>query len=691
MIENEENIESEYPNTLTRVGGMYKEWFLDYASYVILERAVPDLMDGLKPVQRRILHSMFDLEDGRYNKVANIVGHTMQYHPHGDASISDAMVQIGQKELLIDMQGNWGNIYTGDKAAASRYIEARLSKFALEVVFNPKTTNWQLSYDGRKKEPIHLPVKFPLLLAQGAEGIAVGLSTKILPHNFNELIDGSIKYLKGRSFKLYPDFQTGGSIDIKNYNDGNRGGRVKVRAKVEKYEKNIIIIKEIPYGTTTASLIESIIKASEKGKLKIKKIEDNTSSEVEVLVYLPSGSSIQKSIDSLYAFTQCEVSISPLCCIISDNKPHFLGVREILKISADNTKDLLKRELEIQLAELENQWHTISLERIFIENRIYRDIEEKTTWDDVISTIDNGLEPFKNRLKRDITVDDIKKLTEIPIRKISKFDLDKVKEKLVNIEANIEEVKNNLEHIVEYTIQYFTHLKKQYGKDKKRKTIIEEFDDLDKKKISIKNQKLYVNREEGFVGTSMKKDELVCECSDLDDIIIFTEEGIMKVIKVDSKVFVGKNIKHISLFNADSKSKIYNLIYRDGKNGTSYMKRFKVSGVIRDKEYVLTQGKDLSKILYFSVNSVEEADLVTVYLRKKPSLRKDKFEQDFGDLITKGRDSKGNIVTKDSIRKVSYKSRGSVSKKDSEIDNIEVKDEQQVSNDSEKNQTKLNF
>ena len=690
MIENEENIDSEYPNTLTRVGGMYKEWFLDYASYVILERAVPDITDGLKPVQRRILHSMFDLEDGRYNKVANIVGHTMQYHPHGDASISDAMVQIGQKELLIDMQGNWGNIYTGDKAAASRYIEARLSKFALEVVFNPKTTNWQLSYDGRKKEPIHLPVKFPLLLAQGAEGIAVGLSTKILPHNFNELIDGSIKYLKGRSFKLYPDFQTGGSIDIKNYNDGNRGGRVKVRAKVEKYEKNIIIIKEIPYGTTTASLIESIIKASEKGKLKIKKIEDNTSSEVEVLVYLPSGSSIQKSIDSLYAFTQCEVSISPLCCIISDNKPHFLGVREILKISADNTKDLLKRELEIQLTELENQWHTISLERIFIENRIYRDIEEKTTWDDVISTIDNGLEPFKNRLKRDITVDDIKKLTEIPIRKISKFDLDKVKEKLVNIEANIEEVKNNLEHIVEYTIQYFTHLKKQYGKDKKRKTLVEEFDDLDKKKISIKNQKLYVNREEGFVGTSMRKDELVCDCSDLDDIIIFTEDGIMKVIKVDSKVFVGKNIKHISLFNSDSKNKIYNLIYRDGKNGTSFMKRFKVSGVIRDKEYDLTQGKDLSKVLYFSVNNFDEADVVTVYLRKKASLRKDKFEQDFGDLIIKGRDSKGNIVTKDSIRKVSYKSKGSITEKN-KIDEIEVQDEQQVSDENDEAQTKLEF
>ena len=691
MIEDEENINLEHSNTLTKVGGMYKEWFLDYASYVILERAVPDLMDGLKPVQRRILHSMFDLEDGRYNKVANVVGHTMQYHPHGDASISDAMVQIGQKELLIDMQGNWGNIYTGDKAAASRYIEARLSKFALEVVFNPKTTNWQLSYDGRKKEPIHLPVKFPLLLAQGAEGIAVGLSTKILPHNFNELIDGSIKYLKGRNFKLFPDFQTGGSIDVKNYNDGNRGGRVKVRAKVEKYEKNTIIIKEIPYGTTTASLIESIIKASEKGKLKIKKIEDNTSSEVEVLVYLPSGSSLQKSIDSLYAFTQCEVSISPLCCIISNNKPQFLGVKDMLKISTDNTKDLLKKELDIQLQELENQWHTISLERIFIENRIYRDIEEITTWDEVISTIETGLKPFEKKLKREISIDDIKKLTEIPIRKISKFDLDKVKEKLSNIETNIEEVKNNLLHLVDYTIQYFTYLKKHFGKEKKRKTIIDEFDELDKRKISIKNYKLYVNREEGFVGTSMKKDELICECSDLDDVIIFTEDGIMKVIKVDSKVFVGKNIKHISLFNSESKNKVYNLIYRDGKNGTSYIKRFKVSGVIRDKEYNLTQGKDLSKILYFSVNNIDEADKVMVYLRKKASLRKDKIEQDFGDLIIKGRDSKGNIVTKDSVRKVSYKSKSSIIEKTENIDDIEVKDEQQVSNDADQNQTKLKF
>ena len=691
MIENEENINTEDLNSLIKVGGMYKEWFLDYASYVILERAVPDLMDGLKPVQRRILHSMFDLEDGRYNKVANVVGHTMQYHPHGDASISDAMVQVGQKELLIDMQGNWGNIYTGDKAAASRYIEARLSKFALEVVFNPKTTNWQLSYDGRKKEPIHLPVKFPLLLAQGAEGIAVGLSTKILPHNFNELIDGSIKHLKGRSFKLYPDFQTGGSIDIKNYNDGNRGGRVKVRALVEKYDKNIIKIKEIPFGTTTASLIESIIKASEKGKLKIKKIEDNTSSNVEVLVYLPSGASMQKSIDSLFAFTQCEVSISPLCCIISDNKPEFLGVKDILKTSTENTKDLLKKELEIQLNELESQWHTISLERIFIENRIYRDIEEKTTWDDVISTIDMGLEPFKKNLKREVSVDDIKKLTEIPIRKISKFDLNKVKEKLNTIEITIEEVKNNLNHIIDYTIQYFTHLKKHYGKERKRKTVIEEFDDLDKKKISIKNQKLYVNKEEGFIGTSLKKDEFISDCSDLDDVIVFTKQGIMKVVKVDSKVFIGKDILHVSLFNSDIKEKTYNLIYRDGKNGTSFMKRFKISGVIRDKEYNLTQGKEGSEVLYFSSNTKGIADVVTIHLRKRSSIKKIKWEVDFGDLAIKGRDSKGNIVTKYTIRKVSYREKNSIEKIIKKIDEIEVNDEEQISDNSKENQTKLNF
>jgi len=691
MSDKNDNINIEDSNYLTKVGGMYKEWFLEYASYVILERAVPDLMDGLKPVQRRILHSMFDLEDGRYNKVANIVGHTMQYHPHGDASISDAIVQVGQKELLIDMQGNWGNIYTGDSAAASRYIEARLSKFALEVVFNPKTTNWQLSYDGRKKEPVHLPVKFPLLLAQGAEGIAVGLSTKILPHNFNELIDGSVKYLKGRSFKLFPDFQTGGSIDVSNYNDGNRGGRVKVRATLEKYDKSTIVIKEIPYGTTTASLIESIIKASEKGKVKIKKIEDNTSAEVEILVYLPSGASIQKTIDSLFAFTQCEVSISPLCCVISENKPQFLGVRDMLKISTDNTKDLLKKELEIQLDELENQWHYISLERIFIENRIYREIEEKTTWDEVLSTIDSGLDPFKSKLKKDITVDDIKKLTEIPIRKISKFDLNKVKDKLDSIEVNIEEVKNNLNHLVDYTIQYFTHLKKYYGKDNKRKTKIDEFDELDKKTISIKNYKLYVNKAEGFVGTSLKKDEFVCDCSDLDDIIVFTSDGIMKVVKVDSKLFVGRNILHVSLFNSKSKETLYNLIYRDGKSGTSYMKRFKVSGVIRDKEYNLTQGKEGSEVLYFSKNSKDEADIVTVYLRNRSSLKKLKWELDFADLTTKGRDSKGNIVTKYNIRKISYKEKNKIGEKIKNIKQIDVNDEKHVKSNDDESQTRFEF
>lgn len=691
MSDKNDNINIEDSNYLTKVGGMYKEWFLEYASYVILERAVPDLMDGLKPVQRRILHSMFDLEDGRYNKVANIVGHTMQYHPHGDASISDAIVQVGQKELLIDMQGNWGNIYTGDSAAASRYIEARLSKFALEVVFNPKTTNWQLSYDGRKKEPVHLPVKFPLLLAQGAEGIAVGLSTKILPHNFNELIDGSVKYLKGRSFKLFPDFQTGGSIDVSNYNDGNRGGRVKVRATLEKYDKSTIVIKEIPYGTTTASLIESIIKASEKGKVKIKKIEDNTSAEVEILVYLPSGASIQKTIDSLFAFTQCEVSISPLCCVISDNKPQFLGVRDMLKISTDNTKDLLKKELEIQLDELENQWHYISLERIFIENRIYREIEEKTTWDEVLSTIDSGLDPFKSKLKKDITVDDIKKLTEIPIRKISKFDLNKVKDKLDSIEVNIEEVKNNLNHLVDYTIEYFTHLKKYYGKDNERKTKIDEFDELDKKTISIKNYKLYVNKAEGFVGTSLKKDEFVCDCSDLDDIIVFTSDGIMKVVKVDSKLFVGRNILHVSLFNSKSKETLYNLIYRDGKSGTSYMKRFKVSGVIRDKEYNLTQGKEGSEVLYFSKNSKDEADIVTVYLRNRSSLKKLKWELDFADLTTKGRDSKGNIVTKYNIRKISYKEKNKIGEKIKNIKQIDVNDEKHVKSNDDESQTRFEF
>ena len=679
-------------NSLLKVGGMYKDWFLDYASYVILERAVPDLFDGLKPVQRRILHSMNTLEDGRYNKVANIVGTTMQFHPHGDASISDAIIQLGQKDLLIDMQGNWGNIYTGDKAAASRYIEARLSKFALEVVFNSKTTKWQLSYDGRKKEPIHLPIKFPLLLAQGAEGIAVGLSTKILPHNFNELIDSSIKHLKGKRFKLYPDFQTGGFIDIKNYNDGNRGGRVKVRAKLEKLDKNSIIIKEIPYGTTTASVIESIIKASDKGKIKLKKIEDNTSSNVEIIVYLKTGSSISKTIDALYAFSQCEVSISPLSCIISNNKPEFIGVSDILKTSTENTRELLKEELEIELEELNNQWHNISLEKIFIENRIYRDIEDKTSWDSVLSSIEEGLKPFTKKLRKQVSLDDIKKLTEIPIKKISKFDLNKVNEKLKSINTNIDEVKNNLEHITDYAIKYFEYLKKEYGSERKRKTKVQEFDDVDKKDISIKNQKLYVNKKDGFIGTGMKKDDYLFDCSDLDDIIVFTNEGLMKVVRVDNKVFIGKNIEKVLLFNDDIKKLIYNLIYRDGKNGTSFIKRFKISGLIRDKEYYLTQGKQGSKLHYFKYHKEgEPADKVIYRLsdnKATKNLRIREFDLDFEDYGIKGRDSKGNIVSKHTIAKVSYKEKSTISSSSiDDINKIEVNDESELPNDEP--QTKL--
>ena len=693
-MNNDEMTSFDDSGSLLKVGGMYKDWFLEYASYVILERAIPDLFDGLKPVQRRILHSMNTLEDGRYNKVANIVGTTMQFHPHGDASISDAIIQLGQKDLLIDMQGNWGNIYTGDKAAASRYIEARLSKFALEVVFNSKTTKWQLSYDGRKKEPIHLPIKYPLLLAQGAEGIAVGLSTKILPHNFNELIDSSIKHLKGKNFKLYPDFQTRGFVDIKNYNDGNRGGRIKVRAKLEKLDKNSITIKEIPYGTTTVSLIESIIKASEKGKIKLKRIEDNTSSNVEIIVYLISGSSVPKTIDALYAFTQCEVSISPLSCIISNNKPEFIGVSDILRTSTENTRELLKEELEIELYELNNQWHSISLEKIFIENRVYRDIEDKTSWESVLSTIEDGLKPYVKKLKKEVSLDDIKKLTEIPIKKISRFDLNKVNEKLKNININIDEVKNNLDHITDYAIRYFEYLKKEYGKERKRKTLIQEFDDLDKRNISIKNQKLYVNKKDGFVGTGMKKEEYLFDCSDLDDVIVFTKEGLMKVIRVDSKVFIGKNIEKVLLFNKENKKLVYNLIYRDGKTGTSYIKRFKVSGVIRDKDYHLTQGKQGSKLHYFKYHKEgDPADKVIYKLSDNKStknLRIKEYPVDFEDYTIKGRDSKGNIATKHTIAKVSYKEKSTISLASKEdVNEIEVTDEKQISDD--KPQTKLNF
>jgi topoisomerase-4 subunit A len=661
--EDKENIENhndsnESTETITRVTGMYKEWFLDYASYVILERAVPGINDGFKPVQRRIMHSMKDLDDGRYNKVANIVGHTMQYHPHGDASIADAMVQLGQKELLIDMQGNWGNILTGDRAAASRYIEARLSKFALDVVFNPKTTEWQASYDGRKKEPVNLPVKFPLLLAQGAEGIAVGLSTKILPHNFIELIEASIKYLKGRSFKILPDFLTGGIADFSNYNDGKRGGKVRVRAKISQLDKKTLVITEIPFATTTSSLIDSILKANDKGKIKIKKIEDNTAANVEILVHLPANISPDKTIDALYAFTNCENSISPLCCIIEDNKPKFIGVSEMLKSSTDYTVHLLKRELEIQLHELEEQWHFASLERIFIENRIYRDIEEEETWQGVIKAIDLGLKPHIKHLKRAITEEDIVRLTEIRIKKISKFDIDKAKQFIESLEEKIAQVKEYLNNLIGYAIDYFKRLKTTYGKDKGRKTEIRSFEDIIATKVVIRNTKLYVNREEGFVGTSLRKNEYVTDCSDIDDIIVFKKDGKMIVTKVASKTFVGKDIIHLAVFKKKDTRTVYNMMYRDGKGGASYMKRFSVTGVTRDKDYDLTPGKSNTIVHYFSANPNGEAEVVTVLLRAVGSIKKLKWDIDFADLALKGRGVRGNTITKFAIRKVEFKSSG---------------------------------
>ncbi|MBP2831963.1 DNA gyrase/topoisomerase IV subunit A [Aquimarina sp. U1-2] len=662
--ENEElhqdiNPEDHQPQeVITKVTGMYKDWFLDYASYVILERAVPAIEDGLKPVQRRILHSMKDLDDGRYNKVANIVGHTMQYHPHGDASISDAMVQVGQKELLIDMQGNWGNILTGDRAAASRYIEARLSKFALDVVYNPKVTEWQLSYDGRKKEPINLPVKFPLLLAQGAEGIAVGLSTKVLPHNFIELINASIKHLQGKRFTLLPDFPTSGIADCTNYNDGNRGGKVRVRAKISQVDKTTLVITEIPFSTTTTTLIDSVLKANEKGKIKIKKIEDNTAAEVEILIHLPSGISPDKTIDALYAFTNCEVSISPLGCVIEENKPNFIGVSEMLRRSTDHTVALLKRELEIQLDELQEQWHFASLERIFIENRIYRDIEEEETWEGVIQAIDKGLQPHIKHLKRAVTEEDIVRLTEIRIKRISKFDIDKAQQKIEALEEEIANVKNHLEHLIEYAIDYFKRLKSTYGKGKERKTEIKIFDDIEATKVVIRNTKLYVNREEGFVGTSLRRDEYVTDCSDIDDIICFTAEGKLMITKVDSKTFIGKNIIHVAVFKKKDKRTIYNMIYQDGRGGASYVKRFAVTSVTRDKEYDLTKGKKGSKISYFSANPNGEAEVVTIFLRQAGSIKKLKFDLDFSDLLIKGRGVKGNIVTKYNIKRVELKEQG---------------------------------
>ncbi|MFV0187464.1 DNA gyrase/topoisomerase IV subunit A [Empedobacter falsenii] len=644
--------------SIKKVSGMYQEWFLDYASYVILERAIPSIYDGLKPVQRRILHSMRELEDGRYNKVANIVGNTMKYHPHGDMAISDAMVQIGQKELLIDMQGNWGNTYTGDRAAASRYIEARLTKFALEVVYNPKTTKWQPSYDGRNKEPIDLPIKFPLLLAQGVEGIAVGLSTKILPHNFNELIDASILHLKGKKFQIFPDFLTSGLIDVSDYNDGLRGGKVRIRAKILQEDKTTLKITEIPFGTTTGSMIDSVLKANDKGKIKIKKIEDNTAAEVEILIHLVPGSSLDKTIDALYAFTDCEISISPNACVINEQTPEFLTVSEILIHNTNNTVDLLKKELEIELDELQEQWHFSSLERIFIENRIYHDIEEEETWEGVIAAIDKGLKPHIAHLVRPVTEEDIVRLTEIRIKRISKFDLDKAQQFIESLEDKIENVKHHLANLIDYAIDYFKNLKTKYGKGKERKTEIRTFDTIDATKVAVANTRFYVDRTEGFIGTSLKKDEFLFECSDIDDIVVFKNDGSMIVTKVDTKTFVGKGIIHIGIWHKNDKRTIYNLIYRDGKNGPAYQKRFAVTGITRDKEYDLTAGNKGSEVLYFSANPNGEAEVVSIILKTHQRIKKLKFDIDFADLAIKGRASKGNLVTKYPIKKVELKEEG---------------------------------
>ncbi|MFN8259219.1 MAG: DNA gyrase/topoisomerase IV subunit A [Bacteroidales bacterium] len=640
------------------ISGMFKNWFLDYASYVILERAVPHLIDGLKPVQRRILHSMKRLDDGRYNKVANIIGHTMQFHPHGDASIGDALVQLGQKDLLIDMQGNWGNIYTGDNAAAPRYIEARLSKFALDVVFNPKTTSWKLSYDGRNKEPINLPVKFPLLLAQGVDGIAVGLASKILPHNFNELIDASVAFLKNEDFELLPDFPTSGLADCSKYNDGLRGGKVRIRARIEKFDKKTLVIKEIPFGKTTGSLIDSILLANDKGKIKIRKIDDNTAENVEIVVHLANGTSPDLMIDALYAFTDCEVSISPNSTVIKEDKPYFIGAKELLKISTNNTLELLKLEQNIRLTELEDAWHLSSLEKIFIENKIYLLIEKCETWEEIIQTIDKGLEPFKKALKRKVTTDDITNLTEIKIKRISKFDGFKADEYIKSIENEIKVVHHNLEHIVEFTIKHFVDLKKKYGKGKERKTELRSFDNIEATKVVIANEKLYVNYEEGFAGTGLKKDQYISDCSDIDDIIIFRRDGTYIITKVSEKIFIGTNAIHVSVFNKNDTRTIYNLVYRDGKTGYAFMKRFAVKGVTRDKEYFSTQGNPNSKILYFSANPNGEAEVVRVMLKPRPRLKKLSFDIDFAGLDVKGRNSMGNILTKHMIHKIYIKEKG---------------------------------
>lgn len=644
--------------SLKKVSGLYKDWFLDYASYVILDRAIPSVYDGFKPVQRRIMHSMRELEDGRYNKVANIVGNTMKYHPHGDASITDAMVGIGQRELLIDTQGNWGNIYTGDSAAAARYIEARLTPFALEVVFNPKTTEWAKSYDGRNNEPIDLPVKFPLLLAQGVEGIGVGLSTKILPHNFNELINASVAYLKGKKFELFPDFLTAGYLDVSEYNDGHRGGKVRARAKISPVDKHTLIITELPFSKNTGDLIDSILKANEKGKIKIKKIEDNTSDKVEILIHLPNDSSPDKTIDALYAFTDCQVTISPNACVIVGDKPMFLNVSEILRMNTDHTVSLLKKELEIELHELQESWHFSSLERIFIENRIYHDIEEVKTWEDVLKTIDVGLKPHTGHLLRAVTEEDILKLTEIRIKRISRFDLDKFKENIAALEGKIEQVKYNLANLVQYAIDYYLNIQKKYGKDKQRKTELRIFDTIDATKVAVANEKFYANFEEGFIGTSLRKDQYLFDCSDIDDIITFRKDGSMKVVKVEAKTFIGKDILHVAVWKKNDKRTVYNMIYREGKEGPYYMKRFSVTGVTRNTDYPLASDKKGSEVLYFSANPNGEAETVTVLLKPNPRIRKNKMDVDFSELAIKGRDSKGNLVTKYAVKKVDLKEEG---------------------------------
>ncbi|PIE50618.1 MAG: DNA topoisomerase IV [Flavobacteriales bacterium] len=649
---------SHQEDTLKKVSGLYKDWFLDYASYVILDRAIPSIYDGFKPVQRRIMHSMRELEDGRYNKVANIVGNTMKYHPHGDASITDAMVQIGQKELLIDTQGNWGNVYTGDSAAAARYIEARLTKFALEVVFNPKTTEWSKSYDGRNNEPVDLPVKFPMLLAQGVEGIGVGLSTKILPHNFNELIKASIQHLKGKKFKIFPDFLTGGLLDVSEYKDGERGGKVRARARITQRDKNTLVITELPYSKNTGDLIDNILKANDKGKIKIKKIEDNTSDKVEILIHLHNGISPDKMIDALYAFTDCQVTISPNACVIVGDKPMFLSVSEILRRNTDFTVQLLKKELEIELHELQEKWHFASLERIFIENRIYRDIEEVKTWEEVISTIDEGLKPHTQHLIREVTEEDIIKLTEIRIKRISRFDLDKFKENILALEGNIERVKHHLAHLIEYAIDYFTDIQKRFGKGKERRTELRVFDTIDATKVAVANTKFYVNRKEGFIGTSLRKDEYVFDCSDIDDIITFRKDGTMQVVKVEPKTFVGKDIIHVAVWKKNDKRTVYNMIYRQGNVGPYYMKRFSVTSITRHNEYPLASDKKGSQVLYFSANPNGEAEVVNVLLKPGARVRKTKLNIDFSDLAIKGRNSKGNIVTKYPVKKVDLKEEG---------------------------------